>query len=404
MDETFDSFLQKLRGSGIKSQVPGNRLKLITDLRRRMNEDLIDQNVASDVLKRIQFRMDQAPGAILEDAKTRGGKRKKKRIQLSPHQNFTHRDVEAIAANFEISALDALKIIQLYQNCFDIRGNFLRSAFETNVPRFARHEKKIFEILWEFLKETPRRSNRLAFLNSLQLMVGEIKAPIQAIKVLLTDFTGRPEGVQYPDRNAIMLVNQLMRCYNQEVIMDIEMTPEEVLLVKGGLDKKVVNYVAWKVDGQPKPFQRKMATIRKRIAEAMDPDLSQEPLWPIRFLLALEREVHIFLALVGGKTALKDMRSALNDYGDPALLYHLKKNPDQMESVLWHLAAIIRGLGRLGRQSDLRLLDKIKIRQDQFMNLQPDRRYQILVRHVMRLVDASKDAIRCRNNSSAFSP
>jgi hypothetical protein len=307
-------------------------------------------------------------------------------------------DVETIAANFEISTRDAFKIIQLYQNCFDKWGNFLRTAFEKNVPRFARHEKKVFEILWEFLKETPRRSNRLAFLNSLQLMVGEINAPIQAIKVLLADFTGRPEGVQYPDRNAMMLVNQLLRYYNKEVIMDIEMTPEEVLLVKSGLDKKVVNYVAWKVDGEPKPFQQKMATIRKRITEAMDPDLSEEPLWPIRFLLALEREVHICLALVGGKTALEDMRSALHDYGHPASFYHLKESPDQMKPLLLHLAAIIRGLGRLGHPSDIQLLNKIKIRQDQFINLHPDRRYQMLVRHVIGLVDVSKAAIRSRNS------
>ena len=257
MDETSDSFLHKLRSSAIKSQVPGNRLKLITDLLCHMNKGLIDQNVASEVLKRIQFRMDQVPGELLKDSKTRDGSRKKKRIQLNPHENFTNQDVEVIAANFEISALDANKIIQLYQNCFDIRGNFLRSAFEKNIPKFARYEKKIFEILWEFLKETPRRSNRLAFLNSLQLMVGEIKAPIQAIKVLLTDFTQSPEGVQYPDRNAMMLVNQLLRCYNKEVIMDIEMTPEEVLLVNGGLDKKLSTMSRGRWTGSRNRFNKK---------------------------------------------------------------------------------------------------------------------------------------------------
>ena len=73
-------------------------------------------------------------------------------------------------------------------------------------------------------------------------------------------------------------------------------------------------------------------------------------------------------------------------------------SPDQMLPLLSHLAAIIRGLGRLGCQSDLPLLDEIKIRQDQFMDLHPDRRYRILVRHVMRLVDASKAAIRSRNS------
>jgi hypothetical protein len=126
---------------------------------------------------------------------------------------------------------------------------------------------------------------------------------------------------------------------------------------------------------------------------------------PIRFLLALEREVHIFLALVGGKTACEVMRSALNDYGNPASqIYHLKRSPDQMEALLSHLAAVIRGWGRLGRQPDISLLDEVKIRQDQFIDLQPDMRYQTLVRHVMGLIDASKAAIRSRNNSSAFSP
>ncbi len=54
----------------------------------------------------------------------------------------------------------------------------------------------------------------------------------------------------------MMLLNQLLRAYNKEVIMDIEITPEEVLLVKGGLAKKVVNYVAWKVDGGTKRFKK----------------------------------------------------------------------------------------------------------------------------------------------------
>jgi hypothetical protein len=403
MDETSGNFLQK-RSGGIRPQVPGKRLELIAGLMMHLRNGPIGQNVAAEVLKRIQSRMDQANAEIRDYSKTRRGPRKKTIFQLNARPNFTNQDVASIAANFEISAHDAQKIIQLYQDCFDSRGNFVRAAFEKNVPKFARHEKKVFEILWEFLKETPWRSNRLPFLNSLPVMVGKIKTPIQAIKVLLTDFTRHPEGVQYPDRNAMMLINQLLRDYNKEAIMDIEMTPEEVLLVKSGLDKNVVNYVAWKVDGEPKPFQQKTATIRKTIAEAMDLDFSEKPLWPMRFLLALEREVHIFLALVGGKTALEDIRRALNDYNNPALFYRFKENPDQLVPLLSHLAATIRALGRLGCPTDVALLDEIKIRQDQFMDLRPDRHYQMLVRRVMRLIDASKAAICSRNNSSAFSP
>ena len=339
--------------TAIRPQVPGRRPKLITDLRMHMHKSTIDQNVAAEVLKRIQSRMDQVPGEILDDFVVQDEELKfwkKKKFQLDPSRNLTAHDFEAIAANFEISARDAREMIQLYQNCFDGRGHFLRAAFENNVPEFARHEKKIFEILWELLKETPQRCNRLPFLNSLQFLVGKIKKPIQAIKVLLADFTLSPESVNYPDRHAMMLVNQFLRGYNKEEIMDIEMTPEEVLLVKGGLDESVVNYVAWKVDGNREPFLQKIATIRKKTFEAMNADLSKEALLPIRFLLALEREVHIFLALVGGKTAIEVMRSALNDYGDPAsAVYHLKESPAQMEPLLSHLATVIRGWGRLGR-------------------------------------------------------
>jgi hypothetical protein len=230
--------------TGIKPQVLGERLRLITDLLMHMHKSPIDQNVAAEVLKRIQSRMNQVPGEILDDSKTRADTWKKRQFQLSPDKNFTVQDFESIAADFEILVRDAQEMIQLYQNCFDDRGNFLRAAFEKNVPGFARHEKKVFEILWEFLKETPQRSNRLPFLNSLQFLVGELKKPIQAIKVLLADFTQNPESVYYSDRHAMMLVNQFLRDYNKEVIMDIEMTPEEVLLVRGGLDENVVNYVA----------------------------------------------------------------------------------------------------------------------------------------------------------------
>ena len=397
MDETAGNTLQK-QSSRIGAQVPGNRLELIANLIMRRHNGPITQNFAAEVLKRIQSRMDRVHGELRDNSKTRRNPRKKTSFAPSAHPNFTDKDIESIAANFEISAREAQAIIRLYQDCFDMRGNFLRTAFVKNVPEFVRHDKKIFEILWEFLKETPQRSNRLPFLNSLQIMVGEIKTPIRAINVLLTDFTRCPEGVQYPDRNAMMLINQLLRDYNKEVIMDIEMTPEEVLLVKNGLDKKVVNYVAWKLEGEPKPFQEKMTTIRKRIAEARDPELSEKPLWPMRFLLALEREVHIFLALVGVKTALEGIRSALNDYVNPVLFYRLKESPDQLLSLLAHLAAIIRGLGRLGCRSDLALLDEIKIRQDQFMGLHHDRRYQMLVRHVMRLIDVSKATICSRNS------
>ena len=248
----------------------------------------------------------------------------------------------------------------------------------------------VFEILWHFLKETPRRSNRLPVLNSLQLLVRETKRPIQAIKVLLANFIHIYDQVSFADRNAIMLVTQFLRSTNKEMKMDIEMTPDEVLLVEERLDKQVVNYVAWKVDAERTLFLEKLVTIRKRLVEAMSADPSAEQLFPIRYLLALEREVHIFLALVGGKTAFEVMRSALNVYGNPASqIYLSQQSPNHLEPLLRHLTAIIRGYARHADRSDFTLLAEVKARQDQFRALDQDLRYHAMVRGVMELIDTT---------------
>ena len=158
----------------------------------------------------------------------------------------------------------------------------------------------MFDILWEFLKETPRRNDRLPFLNSLQLLVKGTKNPIQALKVLLSDFAMDPAGVEYFDRNAIMLANQFLRTYNKEINMDIEITPEEVLLVIEGLDPSVVNYASWKLDGEQKSFFGKFITIRKRLIDSLDVDSPGYPL-PADTLFTGTGKRNSHLPLSGGR-------------------------------------------------------------------------------------------------------
>jgi hypothetical protein len=124
---------------------------------------------------------------VVDQAKQKSAIQKKQRIALSPKADFSLQDYTKIAEDFGIHAQDAEEIIGLFKSCFDDRENFLRASFEKKVPDFAACKKKVFNILWEFLKETPRRSDRLPFLNSMQLLVKEIKNPIQALKVLLVE-------------------------------------------------------------------------------------------------------------------------------------------------------------------------------------------------------------------------
>jgi hypothetical protein len=423
--QTASRIMKSIYGTDYRRISPqglGQRLKLVTDVLNNMRKTPAARNVTAEVLRRIQARMDQVPDEVLGDfvamedglkfwseggettvtrvdkdllkiidhTKSRSDARRQRRIPLTPENEYAHPNFEAIASDFGMSPQDTAAIIRLFKKCFDSQDNFLRSAFEKKVSQFAVYKKKVFEILWEFLRETSRRSNRLPLLYSLQLLVRETKQPIQAIKLLLAHFIQDPGSVAYSDRNAIMLVNQFMRSYIKQSDMDIEMTPDEVLRVRGGLDKNAVNYAIWKIDVAQKAFLEKMLSIRKKLVEALEPELATEALLPARFLLALEREIHIFLGLVGGRTGVEVLRSALNVYGNPASqIYHLKESPDLLRSLMLHLAAIIRAYGRNAEKSDMGLLAEVKIRADQFRALHEDLRYHAQLRQAMDLIDAS---------------
>lgn len=288
-------------------------------------------------------------------------------------------------------------ILKLFRACFDGRGNFQKALFEKRVRDFAPFHKKIFQVLWEFLKDMPRRSDRLPFLNSLQLMVKETRQPLQAVRTLLSDFAGDPAQVAYPDRNAVMLSTQFLRMYNKEINVDIELTPEEILRVRTGLDGKVVNYANWKVNGEPKRFLTKVVSIRKRLNAAFDPALSGMSPMPARFLLALEREVHIFLALVGGSTAASILHSALGVYGNPqSTCYAMEGGRPHLYALVQHLSVLIRGIGRTGTEIDLILLDQLRQREKEFLKMSADPRHVSLVRRVFSWVEPAKKEIEYR--------
>ncbi len=405
------------------------RLQLITDLLSTLETSEKDPQLMEDVLQRIQSGMDQLPKEVLDDliidegeikiwqgdqkkvigktddnilklidkSKDRCAARKKMRTALKAAADFTDQDYEQLSKTFNISHQEAEEIAQLLKGCFDSQGNFQRALFEKHVTGFAAHPKKIFEILWEFLRQIPRRSDRLPFLNSLQLLVKELQQPKQAAKILVSDFILDPGDVGFPDRNALMLALQFLRTYNKEINMDIEITPEEVLLVNKGLDPGVTRYIQWRIDGEQKRFIDKIVTIRKKLIQSFEQEGSDTKVLPIRFLLALEREAHIFLALVGGKTAAIVIQEALIVYGNPASqIFLLNESPIYMTGLLQHLGILIRGIGRVGQPSDFALLDEIQKRQQGFMDLSPEPRHQALVQRTLGGIESAKHEISSR--------
>ena len=365
-----------------------------------LNDIVVDGNeikVWEGGQERVVGKVEERLAQTIDTAKDQAAARRKLRATTGDDPVYLSRDVAALGVYFDLPTVEMEAILKLFRSCFDSRGCFQKTLFEKRVPEFARYHKKIFQVLWEFLKDMPRRGDRLPFLNSLQLMIKELRQPLQAVRILLADFVGDPAQVSYPDRNAVMLSTQFLRTYNKEINIDIELTPEEILRIHTGLDNKVVGYASWKVNSDHKRVLTKIVSIRKRLNAAFDPALAAMAPMPARFLLALEREVHIFLALVGGKTAATILHSALKVFGNPeAPFYTTEEGRQHLYALLQYLSVLVRGIGRIGAEVDLTLLDQVEQCEKEFLKMSADPRHASLVRRVFTWTGPAKKEIESR--------
>ncbi|MBW2467238.1 MAG: hypothetical protein JRF02_08055, partial [Deltaproteobacteria bacterium] len=119
--------------------------------------------------------------------KKRAQTRSKMQNLLDRKVKFTEDDFGIIAEDFAISIEDAKKLYTLLQSSFDQEGHFQRKVFEKNLKEFAKYERNIFQFLWHYLKLINNRNDRVSYLNSLQLLIAEMKDLKQALLVLLAD-------------------------------------------------------------------------------------------------------------------------------------------------------------------------------------------------------------------------
>ncbi|MBW2669906.1 MAG: hypothetical protein JRD87_08465 [Deltaproteobacteria bacterium] len=348
--------------------------------------------------KTITRRMHENFFKMITFFKGRSVARKKMKAMILRDIDFDEQDYETIGKDFDITSQDAKELIRLLKGCFDQRGRFFKTGFERNIPEFEKHERKIFEFLWHYLKETPHRTDRVSFLNSLQLLIARMKQPKKAIQTLVTDFLSNPGKISFSDRNAVMLANILVRKYNKELMHDIEITPEEVLLVEEGLDRNTADAASKIIDDNEEIFFEKIKTIHICLKQALNPGgLDSHPM-PLRFLLSLEREIYIFLSLVDGSVARSVIISALNEYGVPeSEIYRLEESRLNMLSLLQLLKAIVRARGRLSKVKDIAPLDKIIQREADFMGLDKGAQHMDLVGRIMKWAMESKEKIAWDN-------
>jgi hypothetical protein len=307
--------------------------------------------------------------------------------------NFSMQDFETLAKDFDISIEEARNLIELLKECFDDKGHFIRGAFARILPEFSRYERKIFEFLWHYLREYIQQKDRASYLNSLQLLIAKMQNPKRAVKILLSDFYKNVKGIVFSDSKVLMLCSLLIRKYHKELV-NMEITPEDVLEVKVGLELGVAKYAAWKIDKDQRDFFEKIQTIHKQLIKGMGTDSGEGTKLPLSFLFSLEREAYILLSLVGGTTARSILLSALREYGDPeSIIYKGSETEKNFGLLLQNLRIVIRGLGRIGEPEDISALEEIKGKLETLATVAVSERYKVAARRLAEWIESARDQI-----------
>ncbi|NOY70667.1 MAG: hypothetical protein GXP53_14470 [Deltaproteobacteria bacterium] len=406
----------------IEPQMLMDRLCMIAELLNKIDNDWAFQETIDEVLSNVRKRLEYVPDdvfgeTVFDDRKIsytdsgggvftcllppslarvvsfyRGRAKTKQKVKkmILGSVSFSEADYRIIALEFQIEPDDAKHLIRLLAGCFDKQGGFVRDFFETRIPDFINYEKKVFEFLWYYLSEILTRKDRLAFLNAMQRLIEGIRQPKKTTLYLLSEICRNPLSIRFSDRNAFMLCSILIRTYNKELHIDTEITPEEVLLVKEGINSDVAVPVSRWIERMQKSFLKKARTIHLELKNCLDgvPYTDKSPM-PINFLVALEREMFIFLALIGGETAYSVLRSAVRELGDPdARIYQYGKSREALPLLLQLLQVTIRGLGRAGEKEDIKLLGQIIGREQRFMDMNSsNKRHTDTVKRAIKWAD-----------------
>jgi len=348
---------------------------------------IVQEEEEQTVFRRLNSRLLRMAQFYIRRSKTR----QKVKSIVSQRIDFDSQDYEILGRDFGIPTESAEHLVNLLKACFDGEGRFRRSAFERSIPEFVRYERKIFDFLWHYAKATPHRNDRVTFLNSLQLLTTQMRKPHRAVYSLINDFYRDPEELAYSDRNCLMLSNLFLRKYNKELNLDIELTPEEILLVKEGLNDEVVRMTSAMIDRDQEKLFAKIRAIHQATITALSDTQEEGQAMSVKYLLSLEREVHIFLSLLKGLTARSVIRNAAKIYGFPeAGVYHLGKSREHLSLLLQHLKVVVRGLGRTGERKDLALLEEIRSSEGGFLGLSKSVQHEELIKRTMEWVDVAR--------------
>jgi hypothetical protein len=313
----------------------------------------------------------------------------KKKVREINNQDvhFDAVDYSVIAKNCQVTAGQAEHLVELLKECFSQNGRFRRSSFEKNVPEFLRYEENVFEFLWYYMKELGLKEDRIAFLNSIQLLVGQLKKPEKALKIILGDIFSPTSAGRFSDRNGLILAILLLRSYNQEAKSNIELTPEEVLYVWEGLDKEMVGVAREFFRQNQEQVVLKVKRLTELLLQISVKKAHQEERMQMRFLISLMREVVVFCSLIGGRLSQSTVKGVVQEFGNPSSsFYRQADDKSQISQGLKLLQVAARGLKRFKDPHATGLLEDIAHREREFVELYDNATHRIIVKKIMERV------------------
>jgi hypothetical protein len=329
--------------------------------------------------------------------KGRSRTRKKLMAIMTESVAFDDYDYDIISRMFSISVGEAPRLVQNIEALFDKKGGFLRKAFEDRISEFAKYGANIFFFLWVYLKEMSKKSDRIAFLNALQFLIPRLDRPEEGIKKLLEDFMSSSTEALPSDRNAIMLANILLRKENWEIGTEIEITPEEVLLVEDNINPEAIKATSETIAQGQDDFIRKVETIHTETKQWLWGFASEDEGLSVKYLLSLEREIYIFLSILNPPIAGHVLRNAIRAYGDPrGQVYGLKKSRENLNSLMTLLRVVVRALERVGTPEDLQYLRQIKEKQSEFARRKDEPYFLDMLTRIVHHCDKAVQAIEER--------
>ena len=407
----------------VQSKVMGKRLTNATEFLELAEENESKEKLHNEAMQNIEEGLEYVPDEVYDDLsidetgeissvdtegrettwslhqklfglvsyfKQRAVTKKKVRDITNKEVEFGDDDYLVIARNFNISEKEAEHLVELLRECFSESGRFRRSFFEKNIGEFLKYESRVFEFLWHYLKELKVRDDRVAFLNSIQILVSQLKKPQIALQVLLEDVFSPAAACRFSDRNGLILGSILLRGYNKEEKSNVELTPEEVLFVREGLQKKMVKLAL-------KYFKRNHEQIIEKIARLIElvlvresfTKVHQEEEMSLKFIVFLMRELVIFLSLVGGDLANTVVRGIVQEFGNPESVFYSKAEDKALITQGVKLLQVAsRGMKRFGDPSAMEILLSVSCREQEFIGLDNDNsQYKTMVNNIMhRLV------------------